>query len=874
MNTDYSQPGAFDEDTRRELWKLSSRKASACRTVSTASMSPRSYHSSSQSSLLSEGDQALDSRNMVADALPTNHPHLFPHNSSSSRHIGGATGDLSDGTSMSEDDEDQEWSESGDDDDDGYDELMAEMPIALGWPTGQAAQHNQQSQGSVSICLAHQETLYPQHIAAKSIVVSAADSKSKTSSAMKISEGDSVESYGFSDSDEDDEDNVVAACPATDRPIQQTPLDKRTELQGLQEQVFHQQLQQQPTIFQQEQLQRNPLEVLVNTAATTVARRVSSVGDVSYCGGDSTSQDYTSSEFSSDFDEEHCDLVACATTQRISQSQGEWTSEAHAQEETMLVPGASLPLPQETLRKHSGQCEGAPQEDIQHEVPLQATARQISSSDGSVDGASMSRQSSTDDTFSDDDEDDTSDFDDEYGDLMASMPIIKSHQIPAPAIHEPRPGVLEEELHPEPTRKSLGQHLGSESAPRRRSSTGTGKGSLGSIGSSSRCSSGTDCSGTDDESDFDEYEYGDLMASMPVKTLPKLAATTKPPNPVPDYASRYSSDQYDPRLTTSPTKTTLHLANAYSQKSQIKLTASGLVSSAEELEAAKKATRRNSGKSLDSDKSLGNVNSLETGGNSKSVCGRSVESTCTSVSHGSSVSTDSEWSTDGESEDSSSGYDELMAEMPIAVGRDARSAAPKANPFRPAPLPPRPVLPPNDGTAPVKEQHIPEMTDPMEGLAFFQNIRKDLEKVGRMITAKKDGEKFLQRAHILASINWLAANVPACVLDHLGQEIRRAIDQKEKEKKEEVDTIDTNEDASEVSDLGDNDHLVERDEQQKQTATSPRRRMRRRFSFLPGEEVQDKLSGDQLPYVSNFKGALMFGTLSVGFILQLQTAKF
>ena len=286
--------------------------------------------------------------------------------------------------------------------------------------------------------------------------------------------------------------------------------------------------------------------------------------------------------------------------------------------------------------------------------------------------------------------------------------------------------------------------------------------------------------------------------------------------------------------------------------------------SVEELEAAKKATRRNSGKSLASDKSLGNGNSLEPGAKSNHLCSRSGESTCASMSQGSAMSTDSEWSTDGESEDSSSGYDELMAEMPIAVGRKEPAAALKANPFRPAPLPPRPVLPPNVGTTPVEQPHIPEMTDPIEGLAFFQNIRKDLEKVGRMITAKKDGEKFLQRAHILASINWLAANVPACVLDHLGQEIRRAIDKKENDKKEEIDTIDTNDDASEVSDLGDNDYLVERKKQQMQTAPSPRRRMRRRFSFLPGEEVQDKLSGDQLPYVSNFKGALMFGKLPVG----------
>jgi len=212
------------------------------------------------------------------------------------------------------------------------------------------------------------------------------------------------------------------------------------------------------------------------------------------------------------------------------------------------------------------------------------------------------------------------------------------------------------------------------------------------------------------------------------------------------------------------------------------------------------------------------------------------------------------------SSEDDSDYDDLMAEIPVAVGRQAPAAAPKLNPFKPAPLPPRPVLPPKSGAAPVEQPLIPEMTDPMEGLAFFQNIRKDLEKVGRMITAKKDGEKFIQRAHLLASINCLAANVPACVLDHLGQEIRRSIDKKESDKKEEVDTIDiADDDASEVSDLGDDDIAEKIQKKEAITAAPQRRKTKRTFSFLPGEEVENKLPGDMLPYISNFCGTLMFG---------------
>jgi len=162
-----------------------------------------------------------------------------------------------------------------------------------------------------------------------------------------------------------------------------------------------------------------------------------------------------------------------------------------------------------------------------------------------------------------------------------------------------------------------------------------------------------------------------------------------------------------------------------------------------------------------------------------------------STSNYTSSSGDSDdWSSDEESQ-----YDDLMSTLPIALGRKgppAPGAAPVAGSFSslassqmpPAPEGlPVPLMPTGGGVPGPDGSVVGELTDPMEGLAMFQNIRSELEQVGRMIVAKKDGEKFLQRAHILASINWLSSNVPSCVLDHLGKEIRGSL--KKKEKKEE-----------------------------------------------------------------------------------------
>ena len=77
---------------------------------------------------------------------------------------------------------------------------------------------------------------------------------------------------------------------------------------------------------------------------------------------------------------------------------------------------------------------------------------------------------------------------------------------------------------------------------------------------------------------------------------------------------------------------------------------------------------------------------------------------------------------------------------------------------------------------------IPCEDPPLEGLAMLKNIRSELEKVGQLIVKNKDGEKFLQRAQILTSINYLASNVPKCVVEDLGREIRDQLKAQEEKK--------------------------------------------------------------------------------------------
>jgi hypothetical protein len=54
------------------------------------------------------------------------------------------------------------------------------------------------------------------------------------------------------------------------------------------------------------------------------------------------------------------------------------------------------------------------------------------------------------------------------------------------------------------------------------------------------------------------------------------------------------------------------------------------------------------------------------------------------------------------------------------------------------------------------------------------SIRDDLLTLAGTLLASRKGDAFRERALVLASINYLARNVPCCVLDHLGREVRQA----------------------------------------------------------------------------------------------------
>jgi hypothetical protein len=144
----------------------------------------------------------------------------------------------------------------------------------------------------------------------------------------------------------------------------------------------------------------------------------------------------------------------------------------------------------------------------------------------------------------------------------------------------------------------------------------------------------------------------------------------------------------------------------------------------------------------------------------------SGSSECTSSSAGTS---------DGTSDSDDEDYEDMIREL---VDFREKPRLPAMGNLKRPPFPQAAALTP-----------VEELTDPAEGLALFQSIRADLEKVGRLIVDNKQGEKFLRRAHIPASINYLAKNVPTCVLDHLGQETRQWLHAKKAKQTDEQEIV-------------------------------------------------------------------------------------
>jgi hypothetical protein len=166
-------------------------------------------------------------------------------------------------------------------------------------------------------------------------------------------------------------------------------------------------------------------------------------------------------------------------------------------------------------------------------------------------------------------------------------------------------------------------------------------------------------------------------------------------------------------------------------------------------------------------------------------------------------------SDDGYSDDGTEAYMRTMMHRP--------PPAPVATPMgRPA----------TAGGAPPKATMPPPMDAPeglpfggAEGLPFtLESLKRDLEKVGRVIISSNVGEVAAERAQTLASINWLASHVPNAVLDKLGHEIKDILEGVE-EVDEEVDphsrdgrigveqmtNVGCSDSMSEVSDLSQHD---------------------------------------------------------------------
>ncbi|GAX16256.1 adenylate cyclase 10 [Fistulifera solaris] len=195
-------------------------------------------------------------------------------------------------------------------------------------------------------------------------------------------------------------------------------------------------------------------------------------------------------------------------------------------------------------------------------------------------------------------------------------------------------------------------------------------------------------------------------------------------------------------------------------------------------------------------------------------------------------------SSDGDSEDDMSDdeYDDLMSSMPIALGRSSEK-------------PPR--VPVQESAPPTSA--VPEM--PFGGgegldLSMLANLRTELQKVGTMIAFNKEGEKFVRRAHILASINNLASNIPACVISHLGQEIRDQLLKKEAKSKFEASRpnrrringmADVSSNADSAASSSDADSIDSSfSDQNRSEDRGPRRRLVRRIS----SDSLDSASGE------------------------------
>lgn len=132
------------------------------------------------------------------------------------------------------------------------------------------------------------------------------------------------------------------------------------------------------------------------------------------------------------------------------------------------------------------------------------------------------------------------------------------------------------------------------------------------------------------------------------------------------------------------------------------------------------------------------------------------------------------------------------------------------------------------------------------------SIREDLLKLGSAILSSRKGDALRERALVLASINYLASNVPCCVLDHLGREVRQAENRSVLQDQSTPSTASYSSSSITSGSTDDWDNsccFIDED-------TKSEHRSLTKFHSLDSEEgvILD------LPYVAPFQGVVLFGT--------------
>jgi hypothetical protein len=131
-------------------------------------------------------------------------------------------------------------------------------------------------------------------------------------------------------------------------------------------------------------------------------------------------------------------------------------------------------------------------------------------------------------------------------------------------------------------------------------------------------------------------------------------------------------------------------------------------------------------------------------------------------------------------------------------------------------------------------------------------VREELLKLGNTIIRSRKGDAFRERALVLASINYLARNVPCCVLDHLGREVRQAENRSLFQRQETPSTASCSDSSSRTSESTWDNSCYVIDEDNVSNC--------RTLTKIQSLDTQQGVILD-LPYVAPFQGVVLFGKL-------------